>query len=47
MDFAGANPVTIPVTDLFSALDRGVIEGVHSYHQDIEGVLNSETWVLY
>ncbi len=37
LDFIGASPVTIPVSDLFSSLDRGVVEGVHSYHMDIEG----------
>lgn len=37
LDFAGASPVTLSVGDLFSALDRGVVEGVHSYHMDIEG----------
>ena len=37
LEFVGANPVTLPVGDLFSALDRGVVEGVHTYHPDLPG----------
>ena len=37
LQFAGATPVTIPVSDLYSALDRGVVDGMQSYHIDTEG----------
>lgn len=37
LKFAGATPVTITVSDLFSALEKGVVDGMQSYHIDAEG----------
>lgn len=48
LSYLGANPVTIPVGDLFSSLERKVVNGMHSYYQDVvvfnlEDLLNHAT----
>lgn len=46
--YMGANPLTIPVSDLYSSMERNVVDGMHSYFQDVvvynlEGILNYAT----
>lgn len=51
LSFMGANPLTIPVSELYASMERGVVDGMHSYFQDVvvydlEDIINYATYGL-